>query len=255
MGPKTFDGPPWIGYSRLMAGFVESLSLSAVILTQATGIGARFRVKICAEEGDCVCSRMAGAREENGRNVVKAAELRAKRDAECSDLVGSKDLAQAELDGANLQAAGLSAARLRGARLAGANLSHAHLEEAHLEGARASNADFDGAQLDWTTFDEDSQLVGGRFLFASLQNAVLNGADLRWSCLRGASLTGAHLRGADLRGAVLEAYTLRWADLAGAVFDRNTKWPQEITPEIAVAKLHMIRSAEAAAPIDNPPCR
>jgi len=86
---------------------------------------------------------------------------------------------------------------------------------AYLEDANLEGTNLRGADLESAnlngTYLESAYLRG-----ANLRGAYLGNADLESANLRDANLGSAHLEGADLRGADLEDANLRGADLRGA---------------------------------------
>jgi hypothetical protein len=108
------------------------------------------------------------------------------------------------------------------------------LSFSNLSQARMGNRDWRGLICQY------SNLTRAWMPNAVLDEAQLNGTDLRHAHLVGARLTnaqlnGAHLqradlRNADLRGADLTDACLDQADLTGTRSDLNTRWPSGFTP-------------------------
>lgn len=132
------------------------------------------------------------------------------------------NLRDSVLAGADLSCADLRGADLAGADLRGAVLTGADLTGADLAGAILSGADLTGADLECVRFDGAS-LVGTKLyracgLYASFENAVMDGADMREAELDDCSMDKARLRGADLCGAAMNSAKMKMADLSGAKF-------------------------------------
>ena len=121
------------------------------------------------------------------------------------------------LEGADLSYKSLRKADLAGRNLCGTCFRRSNLEHALLQGADLERADLAGA---W---------VFG----ANLMGARLLGANLRGACLRRARLDCVDLRGADLCGADLAEAALGGALLVGARYDRHTRLPRSLDPDVA----------------------
>ena len=129
-------------------------------------------------------------------------------------------LRDAVLAGADLSFADLRGADLTGADLRGAVLTGADLTGADLTGAILGGADLTGTDLECSRFDGAS-LVGTKMyracgLYASFENAVMDGADMREAELDDCSMNKARLRGADLCGAAMNSAKMKMADLSDA---------------------------------------
>ncbi len=92
-------------------------------------------------------------------------------------------------------------------------------KRADLEDANLEGADLRDADLQYANL-EDADLRGANLRGANLQYADLRDADLRGANLRGANLRDADLRGANLEGADLRGANLQYADLEGADLQR-----------------------------------
>lgn len=131
------------------------------------------------------------------------------------------DLEDATLDWADFQEAALDGANLRKAQLWKANLRAAYLGASlDEEGNVARKANLDDANLDGAdvrnTYLADALLRNTKLRFANMQGAVLDDADLRGAKLGDANLQQASLRRADLQDASLDGANLQDADLRGA---------------------------------------
>ena len=173
-----------------------------------------------------------------------------------ADLAGADfrggDMANADLRGANLRDADFSGANLNGANLEDAVFDSTNLHRANLRGASLSGVEIDGINMASVDFSR-----------ADLREARLSCDEcgLR-SDARGANFAGADLRGADfgrtvIHRALLDDADLRSADMThahgiprsmrGALYDRNTRFPPSIRPEVQQMKL-----VEAETPKDGP---
>lgn len=131
------------------------------------------------------------------------------------------DLSGADLRGADLRGADLFRANLRGARLAGALLDKADLSKSDLRSADLSHARLTQAQLLWADLRraqlQFATLTGANAIRSDLRDADLYAADLRGTRLRLAltngrtSLDQAMLQGADLRRTALTPLQLQLA--------------------------------------------
>lgn len=169
-----------------------------------------------------------------------------------AELLTDATLKKANLAGADLTRCGLVNANLSGTTLTGAALIDARMHGAVLIGAVANAARMQGTLLN------DAVLDG-----ADLRGAHLTGADLRRAWLRkpesmekadlrraklfetrivdanfdGVNLEGAYLEGAYLIGADLSAaINLEKALLANAHYDATVSWPEGFEAEAAGAK-------------------
>ncbi|MBD2500360.1 pentapeptide repeat-containing protein [Anabaena azotica] len=129
---------------------------------------------------------------------------------EDSDLENAK-LQNAELENANLQGAKLISAQLEDANLQNANLQGARLIAVNLKNARLQNTNLENA-----SFEYDSLYAS---VEANLENANLQGANLRNANLTGANLKNTNLKNADLREAKLYRANLDGAQTVNAKFD------------------------------------
>lgn len=97
----------------------------------------------------------------------------------------------------------------------------------HLERAILDDAQLQGAQLRMVNLREAhlfrTQLQHANLMMAQLQGAKLVGAQLQEAILLLASLQGAHLYGARLQGTRFDASDLRGVNFAGAMMDVNTQ--------------------------------
>lgn len=134
------------------------------------------------------------------------------------------DLRKADFTGALLNDANLSSAKLQQARfgcaVSGEALTGTKKSDvvsrstprsercASLQGAVLSGAQLQGALLN------EAQLQG-----AQLNGAQLQGASLDWALLQGALFSSAQMQGASLVGAQLQGADLSWAELQGAALD------------------------------------
>jgi len=116
------------------------------------------------------------------------------------------DLTDAILIGTNLEAARIEGTILHQANLKGANLRSSFGYQADFTGANLTGVMFMYADIEEAIFD------GANLTNANLGNAILVNASLRDADLTGTDLTGADLRGADLEGAILD----------GTIFCRTT---------------------------------
>jgi len=167
----------------------------------------------------------------------KGRDLSNKPDLEMSDFAGA-DLAGATFEKSNVRLSNFKGAKLAGANFKGANLTaatftKADLTGADLTGAKGYNASFQEADLSKAILDK-MDLSG-----VSLQKAKLVGASLRDATGVGdvtrADFSGADLRGADLSGA--SDYGPKSAVFKGAKYDRTTKFPPGVNPDLAGAVL------------------
>ena len=104
----------------------------------------------------------------------------------------------------------LVGANLAGTDLSGANLSRAWLSNAWLKAAILNDALLNGSDL------RDANLDG-----AHLNRAILRWADLRSASLQGANLSDADFRDVNCSNAILKRATLSGADLTGAVLNET----------------------------------
>ena len=137
-------------------------------------------------------------------------------------------LVGADLTSVKLSAANLKEANLRGATLVDGILSDADLTSVDLRGANLDRATLTGANLSFANLGRDltgvvglgsgvkAVLYGANLTDAYVDDAILNGADLRFANLTGADLTRAKLRGANLLEANLTGTYLGDADLTDA---------------------------------------
>jgi len=96
-------------------------------------------------------------------------------------------------------------------------------KRADLEDANLEGADLRDADLRGANLRgadlRDANLRGANLQYADLRDANLRGANLQYAELRVTDLEGAELRGANLRGANLQYADLRDANLRGANLD------------------------------------
>ena len=95
---------------------------------------------------------------------------------------------------------------------------NANLQGAYLEEANLEGANLRGANLQGA-YLEEANLEGADLQRANLRGAYLQGAYLEEANLRGANLQEANLRGANLRKADLQRANLRGANLQGAYLE------------------------------------
>lgn len=168
--------------------------------------------RIAAHEADLTGASMIGA-------VLDGALLD-------GAVLDGADLAGASLVGARLRGAGLSKCCLEGAKAAGADLTDAvmvrvragdgvGLAGAVLRGVKAEHGVFGDADL------RGAELAYGEFARADfggavLEDAVMDGCDLRRARFHGAKMARVMMRRADALEAVFEGADLTGADLRGA---------------------------------------
>ena len=141
-------------------------------------------------------------------------------------------LQEAVLNNANLQGADLSYAKLQKAMLVNANLrgttnlGFADLQEADLSGANLEGVTLGSANLKKSILIgaslQEAVLVGANFEEANLSSAKLLNVDLSLADLCGADLHGANLCGALLCGTKLHKTKIENADFRGVSATLNT---------------------------------
>ncbi len=218
--------------------------LTRATLTEATLAKADFTR---GRFDDAVMGRLRGA-----AGCFEGASM-ARIAAREADLTGAV-LIGAVLDGAVLDGAVLDGADLAGASLLGARLRGAGMSKCCLEGAQAAGADLTDAVMvrvragDGTGFARallrgvkaehgvfaDADLRGAELAYgefpradfggAVMEDAVMDGCDLRRARFHGAKMARAMLRRADALEAVFEGADLRGADLRGANLHGAAFW-------------------------------
>lgn len=127
----------------------------------------------------------------------------------------------------------LSSKNLAGLELMGSDFVEANLEGANLTGTNLRNQSATPEAPDHPAIRSVNTFMQG----VNLCNAVLTGADLRYSFLVNANLTGVDLTFTRLRGAALNGSDLSGATmpseaayLEGIYYDENTIWPEGFQP-------------------------
>lgn len=116
---------------------------------------------------------------------------------------------------------------LEDGKLSGAELQQAYLLGANLRGividgrCNLRDSNFVGADLQRAVFASDMKVEGVTLYRANLQEATLEGVELKYCNMVGANLKGVNLRGARLIECVLSEADLRGACLEGATLERS----------------------------------